>query len=187
MAQRTMRKIDPIHPDKRKPPGAEDAGFTEDGRPLLRETHVRLVSEPALDEDGEKLYRKNQSTGEPMYPLRKGKRVRRERTYTLFSEGNGNVRREAYHPPTEEELRDRARRKATEEMLPRLAELLVDRGLTPESLVGRLTAPAPEPEVEDYPKHLGGGTWQFSDGTKESGLKKDEALTIEEAKASATG
>lgn len=194
MAQRTMRKIAPIHPDKKRPPSAVDAGFTEDGRPLLRETTVRVESEPAVDEEGNELYRKNQSTGEPMYKLRRGKRVRKERLFTLVSEGNGNVRREEYIPPTPEEIERRRQQKATEELLPNLAKILADRGLTPEQLADRLAGPAtpaasvPEPESPaSYPEHLGGGTWLFSDGTKESGLKKEDAVKLEEEKAGATG
>lgn len=175
----TLTKLQPLHPEKIAPPEAVMAGTTPDGKQLYREVTRRSRAVPMLDEKGDRVFAKNPMTAEPLYPKNRPEIYNHERLYYLESEGNGNLRKVDYAPPTPEQLAEQARQRRIDEMGGgQLGAALVDAGITPEEAVQRIlsgsaAAPAPDeplpvPWVPDpdaeYPVHIAGGKWQLSNG-----------------------
>lgn len=199
-----LSRMEPQHAKIEPPPGAVAHGVTSDGRqifrlvtkraravpryentPEARELENRLASEGkseteirrAMDKAGFRLWRKNQNTGEPMYPINKAEVYDLEELFTLESEGNWNVRKIPYRFPTAEELAVQERARQVSAMQEALPALLVDEGFTAEELLAALRAgrnrPAESPPVASppvmpdfsaYPKRLGKNRWELSDG-----------------------
>lgn len=139
--------LKPIHPEIIPPPGAKPAGVSPSGKQLYEIEEVRAeIVDKVNPETGEVEHRKNTITGEQLHKLREVKRDEegnpvRSRTRKLFyleSEGNGNIRKVPYEPPSEEEMQEAERRQQIESMQEGLAAALVDAGLTPEEAIRRL-------------------------------------------------
>lgn len=249
----TVRKIQPLHPEKKPPPGAEHIGYTRNGQPLFREVTKRVRSRVKRDENGKEVYRVNPQSGELLYKVRTPVFYDREHVFYLESEGTNNVRRVTYRPPSKDELERARRKEQMDTMLPQLLEAMVDRGVSPEKFVAAMvnqadgltaqdvadrlgkdvddlseedfeatagtnegtvddqrtsdpvdpgreaaagadeTIPEPpveapsldedrdEPDFSNFPTMYGPGRWEFSDGSKDSPLKKEEAQRIEAA------
>ena len=193
-----LQKIKPLHPEKVPPAGSVPVGLTPDGKQLYRLKRMRSKGVPRIDpETGERMMRKHAITGEPMYGLNEPKVFEENLLFFLESEGNGNIRMQLYTPPTEEQVAAEERTKNIEAMKGHLAEVLVDRGVTPEQLLAGVTpekftaldlvepVPPPEPGTEpdtepgtEYPKALGGGWWGLSDGEKVQ-VKESDAIELE--------
>lgn len=184
-----LQKIKPLHPQMVPPQGAEAIGVTPDGRQLYKLVTARSRSVLDIDEKtGEQKYRKNQQTGEPLYRMRKPEFYEKTEIFYQESEGNGNVRKIPYTPPTEAELAAAERTRKIAEMRDGLAEAFVDRGLTPAEAVAQLAGATPEHAVE-YPFHLNGARWQLSNGEIATGKREDAEIAekaVLEAKAVAT-
>lgn len=177
----TLSRIEPFHPTIKPPRGAVPLTVTADHKQVFRETLQRSASEPRLDPvTGEVMWRKNPISGEPLIPLRQVVLFSQERTFTLESEGNGNVRREYYTPPTPEQLAKEKRRLAVQAMQGRIAEALVDGDVDPADLVAALkgrdvpVGPMP-PEAEQadvrFPQLSSPGRWKLSNGAIVKGTK----------------
>ena len=95
------------------------------------------------------MFRKNQMTGETMYPLRAAELYQHEELFYLESEGNGNIRKIQFTWPTAEEQAATERERKINEMSRALPELLVDRGLTLEKLLASLGTATPALAVDD--------------------------------------
>jgi len=142
----TLKKLKPLHPPIVVPLGAVPFGVTEDGRQLYKEVTPRSGSEADKGEDGKQRWRKNQMTGEPLYPLRKPTFHEHTRIYYLESQGNGNIGKVDYQPPSPEELVRIERGRKVEAMKDHLAEALVDADVTPGELAGLFTRRVAERE-----------------------------------------
>lgn len=188
-----LSTLKPLHSQPVPDPSWEVIGVTEgpNGKPVYRARSNRARAVPAYDENGKRDYAKHGVTGMPLYGKNKPELYTLEETFYLESDGHGNVYKIPYHPPTPEEIAARKRAEAAKQMVPALAEALVDAGLTPEELVARLRAPAStadgsvqsptgdtaEPEVE-YPRMASPGRWELSNGEIFAG-KKAEAQARE--------
>ncbi len=149
-----LQGIRAFHPELKPPKGAVPCGITPDGKQLFRMVSKRSRAVPDIDpETGEQRWRKQPNTGEPLYRMNKPERYDLEEVFFLESEGNGNVHKVPYLPPTPEQLAAEERKRAVESMGTSLAEALVDAGISPTEAVARLgaarsaTAPVP-PEGE---------------------------------------
>jgi hypothetical protein len=125
--------------------------------------------------------------------------------YYLESEGNGNVRRIKWRPPTPAEEAAAQRALAVDRMKDSLAETLVDAGVSPNDLADFIknrtgttvpatvtadtatvqettTTPAePEEKVDvEYPVYSSPGRWLLSNGLIFAGKKKDAIKAEEE-------
>jgi hypothetical protein len=169
--------LQPIHPTLKPPQGARPAGLTPDGKQLYEMVEVRAsIVDKVNPETGEVEHRKNTITGEQLHKLREVEkdeqgrpvRVRNTRLFYLHSEGNGNVRKVTYTPPSEEDLKKAERRQRVQEMQEALAEGLVDAGMSPQDAIARLRGEAdagpglpppetPEPVSEVPPPENGDG------------------------------
>jgi hypothetical protein len=206
MKRGVLNRIKPIHPELIPPQDAEVIGTTEHGKILYRQ--IRRMNRPVPDIDpdtGRQRWRKNQNTGEPLYPLFKRKIVMETRDFFLESQGNGNVGIVEYQQPTPEDLAQRARAQRIADMKDRLAERLVDAGLTADDLIERLGGTvvgeeiadaepeeveaevletSAEAETDDFPRDLGEDLWQLSNGQTYEGTEEgalDAQIRIMEA------
>ena len=205
---KTLKKLVPLHSQIVPPINAVPFGMTDDGKQLYKEVTPRSGSEPFISEEtGKQEWRKNQMTGEPLYPLRRPTFYEHTRVYYLESQGNGNIGKVDWRPPSPEEVARAERNQQVEAMKDHLAEALVDAKVSPTELAEmfskRAGAPAvpelPElveldeeeepvvaPPVEvaepvdtdQYPKNLGGGWFELSDGAKLQG-KEEQAIEAE--------
>lgn len=196
----TLSKIPKLHADMTQAvdPSWETVGVGPGGRIIYRERSRRARAVKDIDpKTGEQRQRKHGVTGEALYGLNKPELYTLERTFYLESDGQGNIYKVDYTPPTPEQIEAERRKQAAKEMVPALAEALVAEGLTPADLIARLRAPVPtdngstqspagdtvpepdsptgdatEPEKE-YPVMYAPGRWELSDGTKMQGKKED--------------
>lgn len=202
---KTLKKLVPLHSQIVPPINAVPFGMTDDGKQLYREVTPRSGSEADKDDDGKQRWRKNQMTGEPLYPLRKPTFYEHTRVYFLESQGNGNIGKVDWRPPSPEEVARAERNQQVEAMKDHLAEALVDANVNPAelaNLISRRQPAVPElpelveldeeeepvvaPPVEvaepvdtdQYPKNLGGGWFELSDGAKLQG-KEEQAIEAE--------
>lgn len=167
-------KIRPLNVDVSAslPPGAELAGHTKQGLPIYRIQRVLAKNEARIDEDGEIVFAKHPTTGEPLYQKRQlvpqgkpgpdGKPTWYVDVYVVPNQqGNGNLSWDDYTPPSAAEIAAAARERKIEEMLPELAGALIDSGLTPAQLAAALAgapAAAPAAEVAEIPPPAREGT-----------------------------
>ena len=203
----TLQRIKPLHPEMIPPAGAEPFGMTPDRKQLFREVIKR--SRPIRDIDpatNEQRWRKNQMTGEPLYRINRPQLYDEERIYYLESEGNGNIRRVDWAPPSEREVAQAERRLRVEGMKDRIAEALVDADMDPDELLAGLRAQRaapvplpptdsvpsadPSPDVETFPMMYAPSRWRLSNGatfrgTKEKAIEAEAAITPEERAAMA--
>lgn len=180
---KTLAKIKKFHPELIPPTGSVAYGVTPDGKQLYRLVRQRSTKRRKMEigPDGREreVWRKNQMTGEPLYPVNEPVPYEEELIFYLESEGNGQVNMVKYTPPSPEELARAQKAQRVQDMQEQLAEALVDADITPSSLLdmlrGRKAAPAPKPAepVVEYPVHLGGPRWQLSNGSVVSGKKVD--------------
>lgn len=137
----TLKRVEPLHAPIVPPQGAVAAGITPDGRQLYTLKRPRSRSVPRKDPNtGQEMWRKHQTTGEPMYQLRRPEHYEETLLFTIESEGNGNNRMTPFRWPTDEEKAEVARKVAIEQMQGGLAAALVDRGFTPEKLLDAIAA-----------------------------------------------
>jgi len=203
MARRgTLKKIKKLHSEIVAPMGAKMYGVTPEGRQLYVEERARSKSEPVKDAQGNQRYRKNPMTGEPLYPLRKVKLYTENLIYFLKSQGNGNIGRVIWRPPSPEQIAQAKRAQKVKDMQVQLAEALVDNDIAAGDLLGLLgkkdvdaieakTEPRPvpppppidapsvvtEPEKStepaiNYPLSVEKGVWELSNGQRFEGNKK---------------
>ena len=193
----TLAQIKPIHPELIPPTGAEPWGRTLDNKQLYRLVRRRSRAVPNIDKvTGEQRWRKNQMTGEPLYPLNRPEVYDEEFIFFLESQGNGNVSIVKYTPPSEEEMARARRAERLAQVKDAFFDKLLDMGLEPAEMFERLlgaekpavAVPAPRvPEfvpaametspssvtLADFPKPIGGGWWILSSGAKVQGKKED--------------
>lgn len=212
---RTLAKVKPVHAELIPPQGARATGVTPDGKQLYTITRKRSRPVPRTEIvpglDGipieRQVWRKNQMTGEPLYPVNRPQVYEETILFYLESQGNNNVELHPYIPPSAEQLAREERARRVAEMREGLAEALVDAGLTPAELLARIKQPdsgsitvadlpvtltdetntvttAPVDLVE-YPVYMPPGRWQFSNG-RILKCKKEEAVAIEAELQAAT-
>lgn len=194
----TLNKIEKVHPPLTGPEGGVPLGITTpDGKPLWKVTRQRSRSVPQLDKNGEQVWKKHATTGEDIIKKRRPEFYTEELIGYEESEGNNNVTFVQWAPPTATEIAARERAEKIAALGGgRLAELMVDRGVSPEALFDRLTAPAPAPQQEAtaptpnasedvqkaaeadpalvaYPHMYAPGRWRLSNGTTLRGKRED--------------
>lgn len=138
----------PMIPD----PKWERVGADPVGRQLYRERQKRSRAVPLFDEEtGERVHQKHQNTGQKLYPMNRPELFTLERVFYLESEGNGNVRKVPYTPPTPEEIAAAERKGKIESMKERVAEVFVDADISPEDLLEFLRSRpyTPQSEIEE--------------------------------------
>ena len=148
MAKATLSRIQPLNPELIPPKGAIPHGIGPGGKQLYREVTRRSRAVPKINpETGEREFALHATTARPLYPLNKPEIYDLERLYFLESDGMGNIYNIDYHPPTEAELAEALRQQRIKDMIPKLAEALVDENMAPEEFVRGLRGgviPAPE-------------------------------------------
>ena len=224
MSSSSLHKMKPLNVELIPPTDAEFYGRTSRGLPIYKQTMIRAgAAEPVPDttqpknEDGTypQMWRKHPTTGQALYPMWRKKAVTIVRLIVPNQEGNGNLSWDEYQEPTPAEIAAVQREKDVAAMTQKLAGVLVDKGVDPETLVAALTGPkdvpapvvaevaptpafvvqtprGPEPPI--FPRNYAPGRYYLSDGTKFQG-KKDEADKAEadvvkraaEAKAALAG
>jgi hypothetical protein len=133
-------------PDKRW----ERVGTTPWGQQLYREVQKRARAVALYNEDGTRAYTKAPN-GMELVPKNRPHLYDYERTFYLQSEGNGNVSRQPYRPPTPEEIAQAEREGKIEQMQRQLAESFVDADISPEALIQALKERpyTPQSELEE--------------------------------------
>lgn len=165
--------------------GSKVHGVTTDGKQLYKLVTKRSRSKPRLDPvTNEQLYRKNQMTGENMYPLREPEWYDKTEIFYLESEGNANVRKIIYVAPTAEELAAVEREKKIENWQREMAEAAVDAGMSVDDVIEGRKPEQVAGIIVPYPVMTSPGKWKLSNGTEMKG-KKVDALEAEEAIATA--
>ncbi|MGE0451079.1 MAG: hypothetical protein AB7Q29_16015 [Vicinamibacterales bacterium] len=86
-------------------PKWERQGTTPWGAQLYVERRPHGKSVPVLNSKGKQVWVRSENTGQKLYKKRTLERFTFERMFFLFDEGNGNVHKEPYKPPTPEELK----------------------------------------------------------------------------------
>jgi len=150
-----LQKIPKIHAQLIPPQNAVTKGSTPDGKPLWYEEIPMSRSVPdiipgtitAENPEGEQRWKKDLA-GQGIYPMRKRESYIWKRTYFLESQGNNNVEKVDYVPQTKEQIAAIERARRVVAMKDRLAEALVDGGVTPENLVATLQAGQVQVPVE---------------------------------------
>jgi hypothetical protein len=135
-----------------KPPDdSVPAGATHHGKQLFKRTMLMNKPEPDIDPaTGEQRWKTDRRTGERITAIRKPKIVKVEKLFYLEDQGNGHVEMVDYAFPTEAELAAQERKKKIEAMGGgRIAELLVDHGLSAEDAVERLARLSVDSMVDD--------------------------------------
>ena len=136
-----------------------------------------------------RVFKRHPVNGEPLYPMNRRNIVTRERMFYVESQGNWNVEKHFYTPPSEEELREIDRKERIQELKDTFFAKLADTGLSPDELMRRLqtygpvmtdeqiaeadehAGVVPEPagdsaDEKDYPLKLAGrNQWELSNGT----------------------
>lgn len=112
---------------------------------LERRPHGKAV--PDLDDDGKQLWVRSEVSGQKLYKKNRVKRFTFERLFFLFDEGNGNVHKEPYRPPTPEEIEAARRAKRGRELMGAFEKYLGESDMTVDELMARLTR-GPTQELE---------------------------------------
>ena len=159
-----LQKIPKIHAQLIPPQTAVTKGSTPDGKQLWYEEIPMSRSVPRIlpgsvtpeTPKGVQEWKKDLA-GQGIYPLRQREDYIWKRLYYLESQGNNNVEKVDYVPPTKEHLAAIERARRVVAMKDSLAEALVDGGVTPENLVatlqaGQVRVPV---EVEEVPETVG--------------------------------
>lgn len=202
-----MLRIQPQHGEFIPSPDWEPAGVAPNGRQLYRERFRTNEAVPMMEEvlnhDGspvvdsrtgktkmKRVWKRHPINGEPLYPMNQRNIVVKERLFFAESQGNYNVEKHFYKPPTAEEIARAEREGKVTEMYRTFAEALVDTGLTPDEVVRRLTQYGPvmtteqlaeaerhaaigldEDPTQEYPVQLARGEYRLSDGSTFKGNK----------------
>jgi len=199
MARGTLQQIEKVHPTLKGPDGGVPLGITTpDGKPLWKVVRKRSRSVPELDKNGEQVWKKHATTGEQILKKRKPEFYDEVLIGYEESEGNGNAIFVQWSPPTAEEIKAKERADKIAALGGgRLAELMVDRGVSPEALMDSLAGvkaeakqetpnasggekKAAEAETVEYPHMYAPGRWRMSNGTTLRG-KREEAEAAEAA------
>ncbi len=176
-----MKKAFQIRSELIPPRGAKAVGTHTDGRVIYEMYDVLdprpTEKVPILDPlTGKEMWKKNQATGEPMYPLMRAVAVRRDKRFVLERDGNGQVAMQEGFEPTDEELAEVQAARQREIFAADLASEAVNRGLNAadvlDLLAGGKKVPANVPGPDTiYPYEKGGGHWILSDGSKFRGTR----------------
>jgi len=177
-----LQSIEPIEARMKPPVGAVAAGTTPDGRQVYRLTGKRSKSQPKLNDEGDQIWRKHPLTGEPLIPLREPVIYDHEELFILEDQGNGNVEKVPYQPPTDAERAAGERAAKIAAMGGgALGEAMVDAGLSNPAevinlLKARQAAPfvAPAPMVGGVPVTTTGSTPPTSTGSATPAMSADE-------------
>jgi hypothetical protein len=148
MSRGTLRKIQKFDGPTVPDPKWKRVGTTPWGQQLYHETQRRARAVPVYDDDGNRVFTKSPS-GVELVPKNKPEFFEYERLFYLVSEGNGNVRRQLYSPPTAEEIAEAERTGKIAEMKDSLAAAFVDAGMTPEKMIEAFLRRPIEPNAED--------------------------------------
>lgn len=168
-------------------PNEKLVGHTPKGQPIYERTIDKGKSVPRLDEEGNQIWTKHQTTGEPLVPMRMVVSNPQVERFVPVDGGNGTVYREPWTPESEESIRRKERERKMAEVQRQLAEGLVENDISVDALLSVLKGGDPtEVESDDdgdtpeYPVNHAPGRWTLSDGTKMKGTK-DDALAAEAA------
>lgn len=141
------------------PPNAEPHGMTPDGKQLYKEVRMMATSVPDTDEDGNQKYKKHPLTGDPTYPINKAVVAPVTMIYYLKAQGNGNVKRVMWRPPTPEQEREALRAQQIHDVTAGLGEALVNAGVSAQDvadfIADRTGKPLPEPTAAVTPEVKG--------------------------------
>lgn len=200
----TLPRIEPQHGPTVVPRNCTPVGLTPAGQQLYVEKFKSAKAVPMIGDNGTRVWKRHPINGEPLYPMNKREDTIVERMFFFESQGNFNVEKHWYAPPTQAELDAAVREKRMAEVMEKFASTLVDSGKSPDELMRRLFEYGPvlteqefaeaetgvaatlaEPVAavtgEPYPRKLAGvGRWELSDGTKMQGKRKeaDEAEAL---------
>ncbi len=167
---RTMMRIPKLHGPVVPEAGWEMAGTTLTGQQLYTEKIPRSRAVPDFEQiectkcfgepreeecqecmgtgtvDGKRIWITNPLTNAPLYKKNKAEFYTQERMFFIESDGQGNQYKVDWAPPTPEQIEAIRHEKAVANMVPALASALVDRGLSVDEIVSRLTAEPAAPE-----------------------------------------
>jgi hypothetical protein len=151
------RKIPPINVPITPPdPKAVLDNHLADGTPIYRTTRPWFRNVEDKDANGNPIPVYRPGTNEVLYNRRRLESGERVVFMIPNNEGNGNLSWHEYRYPTEAEVAETTRKRQVGDILPALAGALLDRGLSVDQLLDRLTAREPEqapkePEVIPAP------------------------------------
>ena len=190
----TFSRVQKFNPELIPPTGAVPFGVTPWGAQLYRMVIPKSRGVPDIDPaTGQQRWRKNQMTGEPLYPVNKPELYDETRIFYLRSGGNGNIQIRDWAPPSAEAVARAQKSQRVAEMNDKMAEALVESGMDPAELLAILksrgatttatnavTTEASAPtSTGSFPEMYAPGRWKLSNGMTMQG-KKVEA---EEAEA----
>lgn len=195
----TFSRMQKFNPELVPPSGAVPFGVTSWGAQLYRMVTPKSRGVPDIDPaTGEQRWRKNQMTGEPLYPVNKPELYDEVRVFYLRSGGNGNIQLRDWAPPSAEAVARAQKSQRVAEMNDKMAEALVESGMEPAELLAilksRSTAstvpPSPISTVNvgatttgEFPMMYAPGRWELSNGMKMQGKREaaEEAETAVQA------
>lgn len=165
--QRDLMTIPKLHGPEIPHPDWEAVGFAPNGKQLFIErfktNDAVPMMEPVRNPDGtqardpetgelleRRVYKRHPINGEPLIPMNKRNIVTVERMFWLESEGNNNVHKHFYTPPTPEEIAAAEREQKIGEVQRAFAESLVDAGWTADEVLKRLTTYGPVLTPEEH-------------------------------------
>ena len=168
---RTLSRIQPLHGPVVPPATWEMAGSTPKGQQLYTESIPRTRAVPDYEQiectecfgerqdepceecngtgkvDGEQRWKVNPLNGERLYKINKPEFYTQHRMFYVESDGQGNQLKVDWSPPTPEQIEAIRHDKEVADMVPALASALVERGLSVDEIVSRLTTDPAVPEA----------------------------------------
>lgn len=182
----TLPKLPDLKPDLIPPRGAEPVKVMDDGRVVYQVTEFDPVAtkenkQPKLDPEGNPEYLRHPTTGQIIKPKMVAVPKFKTRQIVLRRSGRGHVYKDDYYEPSQEDLDRQERERRKSEILERFAERAAELNMDVDAFVDTMLTPAKEAaaDLSEYPKVLGGGWHELSNGEKVR-CKDEEAIEREE-------
>lgn len=134
-----------LDPKPVPPEGSVIIGQHTDGRPIYELRERAVVGKKPKVINGEEQWRKHRTTGEKMHPINERIWGEKVRVFVLEPCKNGNVIINTNFRNSPEDEKRIQRKRQVEEFHAQLAEQAIERGLTPEDVLDKLTELATAP------------------------------------------
>jgi hypothetical protein len=127
-----------LDPKPIPPQGSKIVGQHEDGRPIYELREKTQIGKRIKKVNGEEVWKKHQTTGEPMYPVYERIMGEKVRVFVLEPQHNGNVLiNENFQQNAEDKAREEERNRIAA-FQSELAAAAIKRGLSAEDVLEQL-------------------------------------------------
>src|SRR5690606_30753623 len=141
-------------------------------QPVYREKVLKRTFVPVIGKDGEPEMIVNYKTGETIRPKTRPVDSWETREFILYPLGNGITGKNFHFRPDPADAQRAQRKVARESFMERLMQAAERKGLSPEEIADAIDALEDTDDSATFPKHIGGATWELSDGTRFQGSRK---------------